>query len=60
MKNIYLIVIALCVFSLQAAAQNTGHVKGQLMDTASKQPLANATITVLQAKDSSLVTFFAQ
>ena len=57
MKNIYFFLIALCLLSLQAAAQNTGHVKGQLMDTAAKHPLANATITVLQAKDSALVTF---
>lgn len=57
MKNIYLFVFALSLLSLQAAAQNTGHVQGTLMDTAAKQPLANATITVLQAKDSSLVTF---
>lgn len=57
MKNIYLFLFALCLSSLHAAAQNTGHVKGTLMDTAAKQPLANATITVLQAKDSSLVTF---
>ena len=57
MKNIYLVLISLCLLSLQTVAQNNGHVKGQLMDTASRQPLANATITVMQAKDSSLVTF---
>ncbi|HEX6180715.1 MAG TPA: carboxypeptidase regulatory-like domain-containing protein, partial [Chitinophagaceae bacterium] len=57
MKSIYLVLISLCLLSLQTVAQNNGHVKGQLMDTASRQPLANATITVMQAKDSSLVTF---
>ena len=57
MKNIYLFLISFCLLSFSAAAQNSGNVKGTLMDTASREPLANATITVLQAKDSSLVTF---
>lgn len=57
MKNIYLFILSFCVLSATAVAQNTGNVKGTLMDTATRQPLANATITVMQAKDSSLVTF---
>jgi hypothetical protein len=56
MKNIYLLGI-LVFFSLQAVSQNTGNVKGVLMDTAARQPVTDATITILQAKDSSLVTF---
>ncbi|HYF32376.1 MAG TPA: outer membrane beta-barrel family protein [Chitinophagaceae bacterium] len=57
MKKIYLFLVCLCLLSITAAGQNTGNVKGTLMDTSSRQPLANATITVLQAKDSALVTF---
>ena len=38
-------------------AQKNGSVKGLAYDTLSKQPVANATITVLEKKDSSLVTF---
>src|SRR5215211_1988717 len=44
-------------FTLQAAAQKNGAVKGIAYDTISKQPLSEATITVLELKDSSLVTF---
>lgn len=38
-------------------AQKNGSVKGIAFDTVSKQPVAAATITVLEKKDSSLVTF---
>jgi hypothetical protein len=38
-------------------SQKNGSVKGVIMDTISRQPVAAATITVLQQKDSSLVTF---
>ena len=42
---------------LTSAAQNNGRIYGTLMDTSQKQPLADVTITILQSKDSSLVTF---
>ena len=57
MKNIYLLCVAVSLLALPAFAQNTGSIKGTLMDTAAKQPLPDATITVLQSGDSSLVTF---
>ncbi len=38
-------------------AQKNGTVKGLAYDTISKQPVPGATITVLERKDSSLVTF---
>ena len=38
-------------------AQKNGSVKGLAFDTISKQPVGAATITVLEKKDSSLVTF---
>ena len=39
------------------AQKADGNIKGQLMDTAGKQPIADATISVLNAKDSSVTTF---
>ncbi|MEI9810351.1 MAG: TonB-dependent receptor [Bacteroidota bacterium] len=55
-------VFALFVFALLAscavmAQKADGSIKGKLVDTASKQGIADATISLLNAKDSSLVTF---
>jgi len=56
MKNIYLLIVASLVCS-GIQAQKNGIVKGSLYDSVAKQFVASATITVLQKKDSSLVTF---
>jgi Carboxypeptidase regulatory-like domain len=56
-KFITLLVLALSLFTVAQAQKADGSIKGKLMDTASKQPIADATISVLNAKDSSLVTF---
>lgn len=46
------------LFISAAHAQKTdGIIKGKLVDTSGKQPISDATVSVLQAKDSSLVTF---
>lgn len=54
-------VLSLLVFSLwiltSYAQKADGTIKGQLVDTTTKQPISDATISLLQAKDSSLVTF---
>jgi hypothetical protein len=55
-------VFALFIFGLLAscavmAQKADGSIKGKLVDTASKQGIADATISLLNAKDSSLVTF---
>lgn len=55
MKKSYLLLVILLV-SLVSVAQK-GSVKGVLMDTLAKQPVTAATITLLQKKDSSLVSF---
>ena len=39
------------------ARKADGFIKGKLVDTAGKQPIIDAAICVLQAKDSSMVTF---
>ena len=48
--------LAAC-FTTTLLAQKNGSVKGIAFDTISKLPVAAATITVLERKDSSLVTF---
>lgn len=56
MKKILLSVL-ICFAATVAFAQKSGTVKGIVFDTIAKQPVSAATITVLQRKDSSLVTF---
>jgi hypothetical protein len=56
MRKIYLFILSVC-FTSFLSAQKNGVVKGLALDTISKQPVTAATITVLEKKDSSLVSF---
>jgi hypothetical protein len=56
MKQIYLLIITILLGAV-VMAQRNGSIKGTLTDTLAKQPVSAATITVLNKKDSSLVTF---
>jgi len=57
MKKIYTLLALILFVHAAAQAQNTGgSIKGKLTDTTAKQPIADATIAVLNAKDSSLAT----
>ncbi|WP_205508191.1 TonB-dependent receptor [Longitalea arenae] len=56
MKHGYLLILTCFLFSL-SWAQQKGTVKGLVYDTLSKQPVLAATVTLLQRKDSSLVSF---
>lgn len=56
MKKILLILLSGFIW-LTTSAQKNGNIKGVVFDTIAKQPVSAATITVLQSKDSSLVTF---
>lgn len=56
MRKIYLVLLSVCFTSI-ISAQKNGSVKGIAFDTVSKQPVASATITILDKKDSSLVSF---
>jgi hypothetical protein len=56
MKNIYLLIFSCFLYSLTVAQKN-GVVKGIAMDTLVKQPVVSATVTLLQKRDSSLVSF---
>src|ERR1700755_3620894 len=59
MKSIYFsFVLVLALLSVSPFfSQRDGSVRGRLQDTAARQPVPDATITLLNAKDSSLVTF---
>ncbi|MCY7309414.1 MAG: carboxypeptidase-like regulatory domain-containing protein [Chitinophagaceae bacterium] len=56
MRKIFLLLLSAC-FTTILLAQKNGSVKGIAFDIISKQPVAAATVTVLERKDSSLVTF---
>ncbi|HEX7844672.1 MAG TPA: carboxypeptidase regulatory-like domain-containing protein, partial [Chitinophagaceae bacterium] len=56
MRKVYLLLL-LIGCSTAVLAQKNGTIKGVAFDTISKQPVAMATISVLEKKDSSLVTF---
>ena len=56
MGKIYLVMVLLTI-AATASAQKNGTVKGIAYDTLAKAPVASATITVLDKKDSSLITF---
>ncbi len=58
MKQIF--TLSLFLFALLTAAQAQkadGSIKGKLIDTTAKQPIVDATVSILNAKDSSLATF---
>jgi uncharacterized membrane protein YgcG len=58
MKKISLLLAVFLCFTFFVQAQKPdGAIRGKLMDTAAKQPLSGATVSVVNAKDSSLVTF---
>jgi uncharacterized surface anchored protein len=46
-----------CMQHIALAQAKIGTVKGTVVDTAGKRPLASASINILDAKDSSLITF---
>ncbi|TAE71051.1 MAG: hypothetical protein EAY68_02130, partial [Bacteroidetes bacterium] len=50
-------VVLTCFVSILAQSQNIGVLKGNLQDTLAKQTLKLATINVLDAADSTLITF---
>jgi len=56
MRKIFLLLLSISI-STVLLAQKNGTVKGIAFDTISKQPVVGATVTVLERKDSSLVTF---
>jgi hypothetical protein len=57
MKLTILLLTFSLFFALRLSAQNTYSVKGTAADTTAKARLANTTVSVLNAKDSTLVKF---
>ncbi|HET9825573.1 MAG TPA: carboxypeptidase regulatory-like domain-containing protein, partial [Chitinophagaceae bacterium] len=58
MKKILPILIGLFCFTGTTIAQfSIGSIKGKLIDTLARQPLSQATVAVLNKKDSSLVSY---
>ncbi len=57
MKKYFYFLPFIFLFPFTVSAQKGGSLKGIAFDTISRQPVANATLTVLDKKDSSLVTF---
>lgn len=58
MKKILTLILVLFTLHTGIQAQKAdGGIKGKLVDTTAKQPIADATVSVLNAKDSSLATF---
>ncbi|HVG42392.1 MAG TPA: carboxypeptidase regulatory-like domain-containing protein, partial [Chitinophagaceae bacterium] len=58
MYKIFALALTLTLVSSISYAQKiAGTVKGILQDSASKQPLADATVSIMEAKDSSLISF---
>jgi hypothetical protein len=56
MRKFHLLLVFM-FFAVPALAQKNGAVKGIALDTISRQPVASATITLMDKKDSSLVSF---
>ena len=58
MQRIVLVVFLFFTLCFSATAQKPmGNIKGTLMDTAAKQPLAGATVSLVFTKDSTLATY---
>jgi hypothetical protein len=54
-KNLYLILFVL--FPAVVFAQNRTSVKGQIIDSASKAPIERATVAIVSAKDTTLISY---
>ncbi|SHF62916.1 outer membrane beta-barrel family protein [Pedobacter caeni] len=57
MKHKILALILFCMSSVSLFAQSQYEVRGLVTDTAASYKMVNSTITLLKAKDSTLVTF---
>ena len=53
----FLLFLILISSTIVGAAQNDGVIRGAVVDTTVRQPVSNATVTVMNATDSSLIAF---
>ena len=56
-KILTLLTLTLSLCIMARAQKPDGIIKGKLVDTAARQPISDATISVIYAKDSTLATF---
>src|SRR5689334_12121170 len=56
MRKVYLL-LGFVFSALISFSQKNGSIRGIAFDTISKQPVAGATVTLVERKDSSLVSF---
>src|SRR5688572_20320879 len=56
MNKVYVCILSLC-FCNFSFSQNNGSIYGSLVDTVLKQAVPDVTITILNGKDSALITF---
>ena len=56
MKPLYILAFLSFIF-YQADAQRTGILKGQIIDKVSTKPIALSTVTIFDAKDTSIITY---
>ncbi|MEJ2880135.1 TonB-dependent receptor [Pedobacter sp. GR22-6] len=57
MKKFYLLVLLCCTTFTITLAQNTASIKGKITDSLSKKPLGLSTVAVVNAGDTSLVSY---
>jgi Outer membrane protein beta-barrel family/Carboxypeptidase regulatory-like domain len=57
MKRFYFLLLFITAFYVNASSQKQKTLKGIAFDSLANQPVANATVTVLNKKDSALVSF---
>src|SRR6266496_2922761 len=58
MKKIFtLTILTISLVNITQAQRADGSIKGKLIDTAAKQPISDATVSVINAKDSSVVSY---
>jgi hypothetical protein len=57
MKPVYLFLILFVFVCSPVFAQHEGRIRGMLADSLSRQSIADATINILDARDSSLIAF---
>jgi hypothetical protein len=56
-KTFTLLFFTASLFGIAQAQKADGGIKGKLIDTAAKQPISDATVSVISAKDSSLASY---
>lgn len=56
-KGFSLLIFTVFVSSVVIAQKADGNIKGKLVDTASKQSITDAVVSIISSKDSSLITF---